>query len=252
MTATTAATSRGANRRLAMWSGPRNISTAVMRAWENRTDTEVWDEPFYGPYLASTGLDHPGAAEIIAAQGNDWRRVAERCAADAPSGKPVFFQKHMTQHMVEGMGLDWMGAVTNCFLIRQPDEVLVSYRRSRPDVTAADLGFERQAELVTHVDTLAGEAVVIESSDLLKNPRTMLGALCDLMGLPFEDNMLEWLAGERDSDGVWGKYWYDTVWASTGFATYRPRDVQLQPEEKTIVEYCQPFYDRLYARRLRP
>lgn len=233
-----------------MWSGPRNISTAMMRAWENRPDTAVWDEPFYGPYLADSGLDHPGKAGIIAAQGSDWRPVAEACRGDAPGGAPVFFQKHMTHHMLPHMDLDWMGDVINCFLIRRPDEVLASYRRSRAEATAADLGYQQQARLVEHVDRMSGTALVLESADVLRDPRGSLSALCASVGVAFDDAMLSWPAGRRESDGVWGPYWYDSVWKSTGFLPYRARELSLDDDDRAIIAECQPYYDQLHERRL--
>ena len=238
--------------RIAMWSGPRNISTAMMRAWENRPDTAVWDEPFYGHYLSATGLDHPGAADITAAGGTDWQVIANACAGPAPNDRAVFFQKHMTHHMLDHIDRGWMADVVNCFLIRRPDEVLSSYLRSRPSATAEDIGFIQQAELVGHADALQGNTIILESSEVLANPERVLRTLCAHLGIAFDDAMLSWPAGKRDTDGVWGPHWYDAVWASTEFMAYRPKEISIPHEFEPIVAECQPYYDELYARRLRP
>ncbi len=235
-----------------MWSGPRNLSTAMMRAWENRADTEVWDEPFYGPYLHATGAPHPHASEVIAAQGKAWEPIAEACRGPAPGGAAIFFQKHMTHHMLDHLSLGWMADVSNAFLIRRPEAVLNSYLHSRATAKAEDLGYARQCELVDHVINSGHTPLIIEASDLLKAPREMLAALCDALAVPFDECMLSWPAGPRDSDGVWAKHWYASVWASTGFAPYRATAVTVPQAYADVVTMCRPYYERLYAMRLRP
>ncbi|MBI3960185.1 MAG: HAD family hydrolase [Chloroflexi bacterium] len=235
-----------------MWSGPRNISTALMRAWENRPDTVVYDEPFYAHYLAETGIDHPGREEIIAADETDWRRVVERVAYESlPPGKTVHFQKQMTHHMLEQIDLAWLGAVTNCFLLRTPAEVINSYIKVRPDVTLFDIGFAQQQRLFRLVREQTGQLPpVIDSRDVLENPRRTLMLLCDALGVPFDERMLAWPTGPRPSDGVWAKYWYSAVQASTGFEPYRPRNEPVPDHLLGVLAEAEEIYHELYRYRL--
>jgi hypothetical protein len=233
--------------RLACWSGPRNISTATMRAWENRPDTEVVDEPLYAWYLARTGLDHPGRAEVIEAGETDWRRVVDSLTRLWPDGPVLQYQKHMAQHLLEDLPRDWISSLRNVLLIRDPAEVVSSYLRSRDTVTPDDIGILQQLEL--HV--LLGPSVpVIDAADFLRSPEAYLRWLCSYAGVEFTDRMLSWPPGPRDSDGVWASYWYGAVLRSTGFEPYRPRRVELTPEGEAVVAATRPAYERLYASRL--
>jgi hypothetical protein len=237
--------------RIAMWSGPRNISTAMMRAWENRGDTAVIDEPFYAHYLVETGVNHPGRDDVIAAQENDADQVAATLTGPIPDGKPIWYQKHMTQHMLPDMPLDWLDQVTNCFLIREPERVAASFTIQRPDAAAWELGFEQQARLFDHVcDRLGHAPPVIDAADVLKNPRGTLGVLCARLGIPFSDRMLRWPPGPRASDGVWAPHWYAAVERSTGFAPYRLRNDKLTAFQQRLADACRPHYERLAAHRL--
>jgi hypothetical protein len=237
--------------RIAMWSGPRNISTAMMRAFENRADTVVTDEPLYGYYLLKTGLDHPGRAEVIAAQETDWRRVAAALTGPVPGGRPVWYQKHMTHHLLPEIGRDWLAALTNCFLIRDPREVLASYVRTRAQPTLADLGVVQQAELFEQVRARTGAVPpVLDARDVLGNPRRLLGLLCAAIDIPFSERMLAWPAGPRPSDGVWARHWYASVWRSTGFQPYRPPAAPLPESLQPLADACAPCYRRLHAHRL--
>ncbi|MDX2315936.1 MAG: HAD family hydrolase [Gammaproteobacteria bacterium] len=239
--------------RVAMWSGPRNISTAMMRAWENRGDTAVWDEPLYAFYLDRTGIDHPGAVAVIAAGDTQWQRVVAALTGPVPEGKPIYFQKHMTHHLLEEIDWDWLAQVHNCFLIRDPREVIASYARTRPDFTVNDVGVLQQAKIFEHAHRTAGATpVVLDSRDVLQNPRAMLTALCAALDVPFSDKMLSWPAGSRSSDGVWASYWYDTVRASTEFAPYVSKTHTLARAHEPLAEECEPHYRQLYEQRLRP
>lgn len=239
------------NLRIAMWSGPRNISTALMRAFENRPDTEVWDEPMYGHYLHKTGVKHPGAEEVIADQGVDWQTTAKKCNADAPNNSPVFYQKHMTMHLLPEMSRDWLASLTNCFLIRSPEQVVASYGAVRPDLTLDDVGFVQQAELVKFVRLkIKQHPMIIDSEDFLKNPEGMLLRMCEKLGIAFLPQMLHWSAGQRQTDGVWAKYWYDSVWKSTGFMPYQEKTLNLSEHMKEVVKMAQPHYQVLYEQRL--
>lgn len=238
--------------RIAAWSGPRNISTAMMRAWENRPDTTVVDEPLYAFYLDRTGLDHPGREEVIAAGETDWRRVVADLTGPIPRGRSVYYQKHMTHHLLPEVGTDWFPEVVHAFLIRDPREVLLSYVKSRPTVTAEDIGVPRQMEIYEMVRSLTGaEPAVIDAGEFLKAPEAHLRAWCDRLGIDFMDRMLHWPAGPRDTDGVWAPYWYDAVLQSTGFEPWRERDRRVPSEHVAVIDTCQPLYEALYERRIR-
>ena len=232
--------------RIAMWSGPRNISTAMMRAWANRGDTAVTDEPFYAHYLQATGVNHPGREEVLASQSTDAVEVAAMLTGPVPDGQAIWYQKHMTQHMLPDMPLDWLDQVTNCFLIRDPEQVVASFTIQRPDAAAWELGFEQQARLFDHVCARLGHAPpVIDAADVLKDPRMALGALCAKLGIPFSERMLHWPPGPRASDGAWAPHWYATVERSTGFAPYRPREAKLTAFQQRLADQCRAHYQRL-------
>jgi hypothetical protein len=235
-----------------MWSGPRNISTAMMRAWENRDDCVVWDEPLYGYYLDATGIQHPGAAEVIADQGTDVNAIIARCVGDVPGNKKIFYQKHMTLHLLPELDRAWLASLVNCFLIREPEAVIASYTALRSDATLEDIGFIQQAELFDHVRHISGEIpLVIDSREFLLDPRAMLEAICARLDIEFVPAMLNWRKGTRDSDGVWAKHWYDSVWSSTGFALYREKDYRLSAKDQKISRQARPFYEQLHRYRLK-
>ncbi|MFT5113728.1 MAG: hypothetical protein ACI8P9_003059 [Parasphingorhabdus sp.] len=237
--------------RIEMWSGPRNISTAMLRSFENRTDCAVIDEPFYGPYLHATGKPHPGAEDVIAEQGSDWDAVKHQVTGPVPGDKPVYYHKQMAHHILPDMDLSWMNSLHNCFLIRDPGEVVASFTQQIEDITAEDLGFPQQQWLFDHLVEVTGKVpLVLESRDILKDPGGMLGALCDSVGIEFSDRMLQWPKGSRDTDGVWAKYWYKAVQQSTGFAPYRSREFTLSAAHQRIADECMPTYEMLYQHRL--
>jgi hypothetical protein len=241
--------------RIAMWSGPRNISTAMMRAFENRGDCAVVDEPFYAHYLAHTQSDHPGRDEVIAAGETDWRRVAEAMTGPVPDQRPVFYQKHMTHHMLDHIEHDWFAPLQHVFLIRDPREVLISYLKSRPaaNVTAADIGVPQQAALFDEIRSRSGHSPpVIDADAFLKNPEAHLRALCTLLQIPFTERMLHWPAGSRSSDGVWAPYWYAAVCRSTGFEPWRERDLDVPSHYTDLIGGCLPAYERLRSYSLQP
>lgn len=239
--------------RIAVWSGPRNISTAMMRAWENRADCVVSDEPLYAAYLAQTGLDHPGRDEVIAAGDTDWRRVASALGeGPAPGNAPIWYQKHMSHHLLPGMDHGWIHALRNVMLVRDPDEVVASYLKSRATVAPEDIGLLQQDRLFDELAQAAGEAPpVIDAGEFLRAPEAQLRALCTRLGIGFDPAMLAWPPGPRESDGVWARHWYDAVWRSTGFESPadRPRPV-LSGEGARAADACRPAYERLRAFRL--
>ena len=237
--------------RVAMWSGPRNISTAMMRAWGNRPDTYVCDEPLYAHYLYKTGKHHPGADEVIAAGETDVARVVDWLTGPVPRGRRVFYQKHMTHHLLPGMDRSWLRRVTNCFLIRAPREVITSLIKHVPDATLEDTGFPQQAEIFERVTQwTGGPPPVIDARDVLNDPRRVLGLLCERVGVGFDERMLSWPPGLRDTDGVWAKYWYKEVETTTFFRPYKPKDEPVPERMLGMLEECQGFYQRLYRHRL--
>jgi hypothetical protein len=237
--------------RVAMWSGPRNISTAMMRAWDNRGDTFVCDEPLYAHYLAKTGKQHPGTAEVIAAGETDVKKVVDWLTGPVPGGKRVFYQKHMSHHLLDGMDRGWLGRVTNCFLIREPREVITSLIKHVPDAALEDTGFPQQAEIFDRVAERTGAAPpVVDARDVLDHPREVLAKLCAAVGVEFTDRMLSWPPGLRDTDGVWAKYWYKEVETTTSFRPYKPKDEPVPERMLGVLEACEGFYLRLHAHRL--
>lgn len=236
-----------------MWSGPRNISTAMMRSFGARPDTAVIDEPLYAAYLLHTGLVHPMREEVIASQPNDWREVVTGLLGRVPADKPVWYQKHMTHHMIPAFGREWLAQVRNAFLIRDPAAVLASYAAKRAEVTLADIGIVQQRELFEQeADRLGRAPPIVEGSDILAAPARVLAALCAALGIAYDDAMLHWPAGRRDSDGAWGHVWYEAVERSTGFESPAPRDpVQLGSELQRLADAARPHYEALVKYKLR-
>lgn len=246
--------SRGMNQpvRIAMWSGPRNISTAMMRAWENRPDAIVVDEPFYANYLLHSGVAHPAREEVMGSQSTDEATVIESILEPLPDGINVLYQKHMAHHMRNGMDRTWLSRVTNCFLIRDPCEMLISLDKVFNNPRLEDTGLPQQVDLFTTVQQQTGEIPpVLDARDVLLDPPGALTALCDTVGVAFSDRMVSWPAGPRDSDGVWGKHWYGSVWQSTGFQPYRPRKETLSEALLPCLAECERLYHHLYDHRLR-
>ncbi len=236
---------------LAMWSGPRNISTAMMRAFENRDDTLVMDEPFYAAYLHDTGIKHPMGAEILEHHESDWRRVVESCIAPLPDGVALSYQKQMTHHMLEQYGTDWMINLRHCFLLREPARVLASYEKKREQPTLEDIGLAQQVHLFNQISAQTSVApLVIDTADFLQQPRAYLEQVCVYVDVPFTEKMLTWPAGKRDSDGVWAEHWYNQVWTSTGFKQPEHTEITLAPHLQVVHELAQPLYETLYQHRL--
>lgn len=238
--------------RIGMWSGPRNISTAMMRSWENRNDTVVVDEPFYACYLARSKSPHPYFEEIMAVQSSDYQTVAKRLT-EQPVDAPMQYQKLMTHHMLEDIDLSWTVNLRHCFLIRDPAQVVNSYTNSRGECTVDDIGIVRQTELYQHISELSGQDIpIVDAADVLSNPQVMLELMCQHLGVTFSEKMLRWPKGYRDSDGVWASHWYHSVSQSTGFAPYQAPALSLSPAQQQVVDMVQPHYNWMYQRRLRP
>lgn len=232
--------------KIAMWSGPRNLSTAMMYAFAARGDCAVWDEPFYAAYLKTTGIEHPMRDQIIAAHETDPEKVAQGCVGEIPQEQSHFYQKHMTLHMIPEFDRGFMRALTNVFLIRHPARVVASYAKKREGPTLQDIGFVQQAELFDQVADWSGEApLVIDSADIRANPEAALKTLCSELGLLFTDKMLNWPAGPKLFDGIWAPHWYGAVHRSTGFEDPEGPLPDLPPEYQDIVDQALPYYERL-------
>lgn len=240
--------------RIAMWSGPRNISTALMRAFENRPDCFVSDEPLYGAWLSITGEPHPLAGEIIAAMQCDWRRVVAALTGPIPGKRTIWYQKHMAHHLLpEMIERQWLEKLTHVFLIRDPAAVVASYLNKRGTVSVEEIGIPQQWRLHEFVrDELGQQPLVIDAGEFLRDPEAHLRVLCERLGIAFEASMLAWPPGPRDTDGVWATHWYANVWKSTGFDPPRETAVQLTGSAQEVAEACQPVYLRLRQVRLRP
>jgi hypothetical protein len=233
--------------RIAMWSGPRNLSTAMMYAFGNRADFAAWDEPFYAAYLAASGLDHPMRDAILAAGETEPERVAARCLAPIPEGRPHFYMKHMPHHMLPGFPLDWAEDCVNIHLIRHPARVVASYSAKREEPTPDDIGFRQQAELYDRIGGL-----VIDSADVREDPEGMLRGLCAAIDLPFDPAMLRWPAGPKPFDGAWAPHWYGSVHQSTGFAGPEDPLPLLDGWDAELVAAALPHYEALRRHAMRP
>ncbi len=231
--------------RIALWSGPRNISTAMMRSFSSRTDTAVTDEPFYGAYLKETGAPHAMADEIIADMDCDWHSVTAKMSGAVPGDKTVWYQKHMVHHMEGPVGIDDLPDHQHVFLIRDPDLVVASYRQKNELVGADQLGFDRLVEYHGRVsDRLGHPAPVIDGNSVLADPTGQLAALCGVVGIEWDAAMLGWPKGPHPDDGIWGRHWYNAVWNSDCFGAPTARS-DLTDAEQAIADCCRPSYEAL-------
>ena len=236
---------------IAMFSGPRNISTTIMRAFENRPDTVVFDEPFYATYLTRTGAPHPMRNEILAAQPNERSAVIAQLAADLPDGATVAFQKHIAFHFSPTESFDWVGDAHAMLLIRDPREMVASYKNKYDDAAPIVESFSVQQRVLRQCEKCGAACPILDASDVLQDPQGMLRALCGRFEIPFHEAMLAWPAGPRPSDGVWGPHWYDAVRSSTGFRAYQTRDIELTPELEAVAARCAEAYAMLHSKRMR-
>jgi hypothetical protein len=233
--------------RVAMWSGPRTISTALMRSFGARADTLVVDEPLYAYYLATTALDHPGRAEILASQPNRWQDVSAALTGPLPPWVEVHYQKHMAHHLLPPVGRGWLGELRHAYLVRDPAQMVASYAKVRGEPTLADLGYPQQVEIFRRHG-----GPVIDAADVLRDPPGVLRRLCAALGIGYDPAMLGWPAGPRDTDGVWAPHWYAAVQRSTGFARPDPAPAAVPDRLRELVTRAQPYYDELAAHRLSP
>ena len=238
--------------RIAMWSGPRNLSTAMMRSFSSRADTFVSDEPFYGCFLKATGADHPMRDEVIAAMDCDWESVMRTLSGPALDGSPVWYQKHMWHHMTGPIGYDDFAGFSHAFLIREPERMIASYLRKREVAAFEDFGLERQAEFFEReADRLGHAPPVIDANDVLANPEGVLSKLGEALGIAWDPAMLSWAPGRRPTDGIWAEHWYGAVEASTGFGRPDTEPLELPADAQRLADRCRSYYERLAAHRIR-
>ncbi|MGF1543723.1 MAG: HAD family hydrolase [Parvularculaceae bacterium] len=233
---------------ISMWSGPRNVSTAMMRAFENRADTAVLDEPLYGAYLARTGADHPLAAETLAAYPNDLAEAIAWTSAP-PDGAAIAFCKHIAYHYPVDASFDWLDAHRVFLLIRDPRRMVASFARKHDDVAPIVESYRVARRIRAHLSGRAYACPIVDGDDVLAKPEPTLRRLCGALAIPFEPRMLSWPAGPRKSDGPWAAHWYDAVNASTGFAPARP-PTPLSADLATAAARAMDDYEALRADRL--
>ena len=237
--------------RIAMWSGPRNLSTAMMRSFGSRADTFVSDEPFYGCFLRETGLDHPMREETIAAMDCDWRSVMAALKGATPDGSPVWYQKHMWHHMTGPIGYEDFDGFTHAFLIREPERMIASYLRKRDNAAFEGFGMDRQADFFEReADRLGHAPPVVDANDILADPERVLSELCARLGISWDSSMLGWAPGGRETDGPWAPHWYGAVEKSSGFGPPETGAVELPDDARRLADRCRPYYEQLAAYRL--
>ena len=231
---------------IAMWSGPRNISTAMMYSFDNRDDCYATDEPLYAHFLMSTGAHHPGAKEVMKNHDTDFESVISHLTGPIPGGKPIWYQKHMCHHVMGNSDISWIGGLTNCFLIRDPREVLLSLSKITDSIDLMSTGLPQQIRIVEYLRGESGHnPLIFDSNEILEDPIALLRKLCDSLGIRFDEKMIYWDPGPRNCDGVWAKYWYDSVWSSSGFAPPSKRDGDLNATLSRVLEEAEPLYQKL-------
>ncbi|WBB60779.1 hypothetical protein O7599_35695 [Streptomyces sp. WMMC500] len=238
-------------RRIALWSGPRSLSTALLRSWESRADTAVSDEPFYAYFLTATGADRPNAGDSLDSQPHDWRVVLGRLLGEVPDRRPIWFQKHHAMHLLPEVPRSWIAGMTNCFLVRHPARVAVSYARIRPGFTAEDLGFRQLRAVFGYVtEHCPGTPPVLNAADLARDPPTALKALCAALGVDFTEDMLAWPPGRHEHDPSLGDPWYRNVQGSSGYLPYTEDEPQVPAELRGVVDACMDDYLHLDRHRI--
>ncbi len=238
--------------RIAMWSGPRNLSTALMRSFGSRADTMVSDEPFYGAYLKASGDPQPMADAVMADMDCDWHSVAHTMSGPVPNEAPIWYQKHMAHHMIGPIGHDDLPGLSHAFLIRDPARVVASYAAKREAIRPEHLGTARQVDYFEReADRIGRAPPVVDSADILRDPEGTLRLLCDALGIEWDPAMLSWAPGLRDTDGIWASHWYDAVARSSGFSAPDERPVDLDPDQQAVANAARADYEHLSRFALR-
>lgn len=235
--------------RICLWSGPRNVSTALMYAFAQRADTRVVDEPLYAHYLRVSGAKHPGWETVLAGQDNDGARVI-RDVVLGPSERPVLFMKQMAHHLVD-LDLSFLDRTCNVILTREPADMLRSLVHQVPEPKLWDTGLGMQRDLLLMLRGRGQNPPVLDARELLTDPESVLRQLCTHLGIAFEPGMLAWSEGGIAEDGVWAPHWYHNVHRSTGFQPYRDKPGTVPEALRDVLAECQPCYDVLYANALR-
>ena len=236
---------------ITMWSGPRNVSTALMRSFENRSDCFVSDEPFYSYFLHRTGLEHPLRDEIIKSGLVDYKKIIKYITGTIPSSKKIWYQKHMAHHILPEVDMNWIKNMRNCLLVRHPSDVILSYIKKNEINSIQQLGYLQQVEIYEMLyQELGTYPVVIDTQDLLQEPKKMLIKVCENLRIKFDEKMLSWPSGSRETDGIWGKHWYKQVEASTSFNPYVKTNRIIPPKYQVIYDECMKQYNFLYQNRI--
>lgn len=232
-------------KRICLWSGPRNISTALMYSFGQRQDTTIVDEPLYAHYLSKTDAKeyHPGAEEVIESMDTDGQKVIDEVIL-GDYDYPIAFFKNMTHHLID---LDWsfMEKTINVILTRPPKDTLLSYIKLIDEPTMQDVGYAKQLEVAEYLKSIDKKPVIVDAKNILQYPQSRLRELCGTLGIPFDDGMLRWPAGPRKEDGIWAKYWYHNVHRSTGFRSYKSNNEELPDHLNGLLEECQEAYEEL-------
>lgn len=236
--------------RLACWSGPRNISTAMMRSWGSRADCAVTDEPLYAHYLTTLNAtkreEHPGWSEVMSSQPSEWREVVAALSGPVPGEQRVWYQKHMAHHLTPTMDTGWLAGLRHILLVRRPADMITSFIKVMPNPTPADLGLPQQVGLVETIERETGtRPIVVDSREVLADPEAALTRICAHVGVRFDPAMLEWAPGPRPEDGVWAPHWYASVEESTGFAPYKPKDETVPDRLAGVLDECEGLYREL-------
>ena len=232
--------------RIACWSGPRNISTALMRSWSSRIDSFVSDEPFYAYYLKEKQLKHPMYKEIIEHYPNTYEDVVTSLISEIPNDKELWYQKHMAQHLIDLNNLDWIKNFENCILIRHPKDVINSYIKKNTLNHVDELGYHQQYKMMKYLDNIGKNFIVIDSNILLNNPEKILSQWCSSINLKFDSSMLEWKKGNYPQDGIWWKHWYDNVITTTHFQKFSANQIELDKKYQSIYDEALDYYNKLY------
>ncbi len=230
---------------IACWSGPRNISTALMRSWSSRQDTYTIDEPFYAYYLKKSKLRHPMYEEIIKHYPTDYNSIVKNLTENTSKKNTIFYQKHMAHHLTELNNINWVRRCENCILIRHPKEVISSYTKKNQLNNIYELGYIQQYKIVKFLLDIDKSFIVIDSFDLLNNPKKILSEWCNKINLDFSDSMLSWEKGSHESDGIWWKHWYDNVIETTGFQRYQKKDINIENKYDSIYNESMEYYNYL-------
>ena len=230
---------------VACWSGPRNISTALMRSWSSRVDTFITDEPFYSYYLNETKLKHPMYSEIISKYPTTYSEIVNYLIDEIPENKKIWYQKHMAHHILDLTNIEWIANCENCILVRHPKEVINSYTKKNELNSVEDLGYAQQYEIIKFLKKLNKSFIIIDSSELLKNPEESLSIWCKKMNIKFYESMLSWEKGNSIYDGIWWKSWYDNVINTTGFQKFEKKDITIENKYDSIYNESMKYYNYL-------